>query len=282
MRVLARLENARWLDRIGDAVRRVVLATVGKGQVGEALHGRQLGHPAHPAMVQLPVGAWMSAAVLDLLPGTEPAATALLVAGTAGTLPSVATGAADFGTLSREQRRVALVHAAANTVAVGLFTASIVARLRGDHRRGRALSFAGLGVAGTSAYLGGHLAFAQAAGVNHAAAALPRVPRDWQTVDSVDSFADRKVGTRAFGDTTVLVYRESDRFSVMVGECAHRGGPLTDGRTVDVDGQVCVQCPWHGSVFALADGHAVHGPAGSDQVLLRTRVRGGLLEATRP
>jgi nitrite reductase/ring-hydroxylating ferredoxin subunit/uncharacterized membrane protein len=282
MRLLARLEGARPLDRLGDAVHRAVLATVGRGRVGEVLHGRPLGHPMHPAMVQFPVGAWLSAAVLDLLPGTEHASTALLVAGTAGTLPAVATGAADYATLSREQRRVALVHAAANTTAVGLFAASIVARLRGDHRRGRALSFAGLGVAGASAYLGGHLAFAQAAGVNHAAAALPRIPSGWRTIGAVDSFADRKVGTGTLGESTVLVYRDGDRFSVLLGECAHQGGPLADGRTVAVDGQACVECPWHGSVFALADGHAVHGPAGSDQVQLRTRVRNGQLQAARP
>lgn len=282
MRLLARLEGARSLDRIGDAVRRVVEATVGRGRLGDTLHGRPVGHPMHPAMVQFPVGAWMSAAVLDLLPGTEHASTALLIAGTAGTLPAVATGAADYGTLSREQRRVALVHAAANTAAVGLFTASIVARLRGDHRRGRVLSFAGLGVAGASAYLGGHLAFAQAAGVNHAAAALQRVPEGWQPLGAVDSFADRQVTSRPLGDTTVLVYRDGDRFTVFTAECAHQGGPLGEGRTVDVDGQRCIECPWHGSAFTLADGRAVRGPAGSDQTLLRTRVRDGKLEAARP
>ncbi len=266
------------MDRIGDAVRRLALRTVGRGRLGDVLHGRPVGHPVHPAVVQFPVGAWMSAAVLDLLPGTRHAATALLVAGTAATLPAVATGAADYATLSRQQRRVALVHAAANTAALGLFTASIVARLRGDHRRGRGLSFAGLGVAGASAYLGGHLAFAQAAGANHSTVS-PAVPGDWHPVDTVDSFTDGQVTARTLHGTPILVYRDGDRFTAFAARCAHQGGPLAEGRTIEVDGRPCVECPWHGSAFALADGRAVRGPAGSDQALLRTRVRAGRLEA---
>jgi nitrite reductase/ring-hydroxylating ferredoxin subunit/uncharacterized membrane protein len=281
-RIMARLEGARSLDRIGDAVRRAVRGTVGRGRVGDALHGRQLGHPVHPAMVQFPVGAWMGAAVLDFVPGAEHASTVLVIVGTAGTVAATATGAADYASLSRQQRRVALVHAAANTVAIGLFTASIVARLRGDHRRGRMLSLTGLGVAGGSAYLGGHVAFAQAGGVNHAAAALPSVPTGWQPVDAVDSFTDGQVATRTLGGTRVLVYRDGDRFSVLVAQCAHRGGPLSQGRMVRVAGRSCVECPWHGSVFDLADGRAVRGPASSDQVQLRTRVCDGRLEAARP
>jgi nitrite reductase/ring-hydroxylating ferredoxin subunit len=80
----------------------------------------------------------------------------------------------------------------------------------------------------------------------------------------------------------VLVYRDGDRFSVLLGECAHRGGPLAEGRTVESDGTPCVECPWHGSVFALTDGRAVRGPASSDQTLLRSRIHDGHLEVARP
>jgi nitrite reductase/ring-hydroxylating ferredoxin subunit/uncharacterized membrane protein len=281
-RLLARLEGAHSLDRVADRLREVVRATAGRGRLGDALHGRQFGHPLHPAVVQFPVGAWLSTAVLDLLPDTQRSATVLLAAGTVGALPAAATGAADYATLSRQQRRVALVHAAANTAALGLFTASIVARVRGRHQRGRVLSFAGLAVAGTSAYLGGHLAFSQDAGVNHAAAALPLVPKGWHRLGAVDDILEGEVGTRTLGDAPVLVYREQDRFSVLIGRCAHRSGPLTDGKTIVVDGRRCLECPWHGSVFRLIDGTAVRGPASSDQVLLRTRIRDGQLEAARP
>ncbi|GAA0735447.1 Rieske (2Fe-2S) protein [Dactylosporangium roseum] len=286
-RLLAKLERSHGLDRIGDPARKAILAAVPREGVRDVLHGRWLGHPLHPAVVQFPVGAWLSAAVLDalaFLPGRRPAATALLVAGTAAALPAAVTGATDFTTLSREQRRVAVVHALANSVALGLFVSSIVARLRGRHAAGRGLSYAGTGVAGVGAFLGGHLSFSQDAGTNHAAAALPLVPRGWHGIGAIEEFRPGRVESRILGETPVLVYRDGDgdRFSVLIGRCAHRSGPLADGRTVEVDGEACLECPWHGSVYRLADGRAVHGPASSDQVVLRTRIRAGRLEAARP
>jgi nitrite reductase/ring-hydroxylating ferredoxin subunit len=225
--------------------------------------------------------------VLDALPGRDTrgsrrAAATLLLAGTAGALPAAVTGLSDYATLSRQQRRVALVHAAANVTALGCFAASIAARSAGAHARGRALSFAGLGIAGTAAYLGGHLAFAQDAGANHAAAALPLVPRGWHRLDAVDAIAEGRLCSYTVGETPVVVYRDHDRFSALLARCAHLSGPLAEGRTVDVDGEACLQCPWHGSVFRLSDGRAMHGPASSDPTVLRTRVRDGGLEVARP
>ncbi|GAA3454087.1 Rieske (2Fe-2S) protein [Dactylosporangium matsuzakiense] len=284
---LARLEAARPLDRFAEALRRVAQATAGRGRLGDVLHGRPAGHPLHPAVVQFPVGAWMSTAVLDALPGRDTpgsrrAAAALLTAGTAGALPATLTGLADYVTLTPQQRRVALVHVTANVTALGFFAASIAARARGDHARGRRLSFAGLGLAGAGAYLGGHLAFAQGAGANHAATALPLVPSGWHRLDAVGAIAEGKLSSYTVGDVPVLVYREHDRFSALVGRCAHQGAPLAEGRTLDMDGDACVECPWHGSVFRLADGRALRGPAASDQTRLRTRVRAGHLEVAQP
>ncbi|MGI5240821.1 Rieske 2Fe-2S domain-containing protein [Dactylosporangium sp. CA-139066] len=276
---MTRLEGVRSLDRIGDRLRRFALATVGRGRLGDALHGRWFGHPLHPAAVQVPVGAWTSAAMLDLVPGTGPAATALLTVGTAAAVPTAATGWADFATLSPQQRRVAVVHAAANVTAVGLMAASVVARLRGHRRRGQALTLAGLGVASAGAYLGGHLAYSEGAGVSHATTALPQVPVGWHEVAAVDTIPDGQAYRRTIGETPVMVYRDQDRFTVLIARCAHQGGPLPDGRMVDVDGDQCIECPWHGSVFRLRDGKAMHGPAASDQPRLRTRVRDGRLEA---
>lgn len=286
-RLLARLESAHPLDRFADALRRATLVTAGRGRLGEALHGVRFGHPLHPAVMLLPVGSWLSAGLLDALPGRDTpgnrrAVTTLLVAGTAGALPTAVTGAADYATLSRQQRRVALVHAVANTAAVALFAASIAARTRGGHRRGRALSFAGLGVAGASAYLGGHLAYGQDAGVSHSAAELPLVPEGWHRLAPVEAIAEGTVCSYTMGEAPVLVYRDRDRFSVLLGRCAHLSGPLADGSTVDIDGEACLQCPWHGSVFRLSDGRAMHGPASTDQVMLRSRVRDGQLEASLP
>src|SRR5690348_18276403 len=150
-KLLARLERMRALDKIADPLRNAVAAVTSKARIEDALHGTWLGHPLHPAAVQFPVGAWVSATVLDVLPGDRSGyrhgATTLLTVGTISALPAAITGLVDWSTLSATQRRVGLIHATANTVALGLFTASIAARLGGRPARGRLLSLAGLGIA---------------------------------------------------------------------------------------------------------------------------------------
>ena len=211
--------------------------------------------------------------------GQEQAATTLVAVGTAAALPSATTGAADWSALSREQRRVGLVHAAANLVAVGLYGASLAARLRGNHRAGRRLGYVGLSVAGAGAYLGGHLSFAQAAGVNQAAAGRRLIPEGWGQVGDVEGFVDGQPAVRHLGDTPVLGFRRGERFTVLLERCAHDSGPLGEGVAVQTDGQWSVACPWCGSTYRLSDGAVLHGPAATDQPTLLTRIVAGRLEA---
>jgi nitrite reductase/ring-hydroxylating ferredoxin subunit len=75
---------------------------------------------------------------------------------------------------------------------------------------------------------------------------------------------------------------QGGRYTVLLEHCAHQGGPLGQGGDVDVEGEQCVVCPWHGSTFRLADGSVVHGPAASNQPALAVRVNGGRLEVRRP
>jgi nitrite reductase/ring-hydroxylating ferredoxin subunit/uncharacterized membrane protein len=279
--MLDRLELVGWLDRVGNPVQRKV-QTVLRGRVRDALHGVWLGHPLHPALVQLPIGAWMSAGVLDLIPSTRRAAAVLTGLGTASAVPSIVAGLNDWASLSREQRRVGLVHAAANTLAVGLYAGSLVARLRGNHRTARRLAYAGLGSVSIGGYLGGHLSYRQAASVNQAEAFLRQIPQGWQDLCAQEALVDGRPLTAQIGGVPILVIRTSQGVSAMIGHCAHHTGPLVEGEVVNVHGEECVVCPWHGSVFRLADGMVVHGPAASDQPLLRTRVVDGRIQAALP
>jgi nitrite reductase/ring-hydroxylating ferredoxin subunit/uncharacterized membrane protein len=279
---LTRLEQASGLDRLSDRLQRIVQATLKPQPLRDALHGVWLGHPLHPVLVQLPVGAWLSTAILDLMPGQRRGATALLAVGTAAAVPAAVAGANDWAALDHEQRRVGLAHVAGNSVAMGFFVASLAARLRGQHTRGRTLSLVGLSVAGGSAYLGGHLAYKQAAQVNQAAPALHRLDDGWHPVADLATVPDGRPVGRSIGEVSVLVYRDGDEVSVLLDRCAHQTGPLSDGRVVHVDGHACVQCPWHGSVFRLDGGEVVHGPAATDQPVLRTRVVDGVVEACVP
>jgi nitrite reductase/ring-hydroxylating ferredoxin subunit len=280
-RLADRVETFDGLDRVGDPLRRGLLSVL-RGRVRDALHGVWLGHPLHPAAVQLPVGAWMSAAILDALPGMERAATVLVGVGTASALPATAAGLNDWSALAREQRRVGLVHAAANAAALCLYTGSTLARLTGRHRLGKRLGYAGLGIGGLGAYLGGHLSFRQSAQVNQAEPALRQIPEGWHDVAAYHNLVEGRPTVSLIGEVPILVTRLGDTVTAMIERCGHQTGPLGDGDVVRVKGADCVVCPWHGSTFRLVDGVVVHGPAASDQPLLRTRVVGGRVEAALP
>ena len=158
------LENADALDPVVDTVHDV--ATAVPRPIRDLLHGDPAGHTLHPAIILLPVGAWIGSAILDFLPGSEKASRALVGAGVATILPAVATGLADWSLLpDKRQQRVGLVHAASNTVATTMYAVSFVQRSRGKHGSGKVFGLIGLGFVGLSGYLGGHLAYRQGASV---------------------------------------------------------------------------------------------------------------------
>lgn len=281
-KLLMKLEQAVRLDRVSDPLQRGVDRLLGPKRVRDVLHGVWLGHPLHPALVQLPVGAWMSAAVLDLLPGQERAARTLLAVGTAAAVPAGVTGLNDWASLAREQRRVGLVHALSNVMGIALYTGSLVARTRGRVGVGRALAYLGLAVASGGAYLGGHLAYKQAAAVNQSVPALRRITEGWHPLVEVDAVPEGKLIRKELGEVPVLVYRNGDQFTVLLARCAHQNGPLEHGKIINSNGQACVVCPWHGSTYRLTDGVVAAGPAATDQQVLRSRVTNGMLEAQLP
>jgi nitrite reductase/ring-hydroxylating ferredoxin subunit len=280
--ILIRLEQARVLDGVSDWLQRAVGRAARPQAARDLLHGTWLGHPAHPMMVQVPVGAFLSAAALDLVPGGRRGATTLIALGAASTPPAMAAGLVDWSEMTRDRRRVGLVHATANTVALGLYLASLAARRSGRYGRGRTLAFAGLAAVSGGAYLGGHLAYAQGGGMNHAAPEVDRLPEDWTTVAQLSELPEGKPTVRRIDDVPILLYRLGDRVTALIERCAHETGPLGEGEVVGSGADACVVCPWHGSTFRLVDGLVVHGPAGNDQPTLRARVRAGAVEVAQP
>jgi nitrite reductase/ring-hydroxylating ferredoxin subunit/uncharacterized membrane protein len=275
------LEDATPLDRVAKPVRAAVDQLLGTGLVRDALHGVWLGHPLHPVLVQLPIGAFMSAAILDVLPSDTTAADALIGAGIVTSVPAAASGLADWSQMHEQQQRVGIVHAAANTVALGLYAASLVARRSGRRGAGRLWSLAGLGVLGFSGFLGGHLAFRQAAGANHGEAVPHLIPKGWQDLCALDDLAGDGVPQRKeLNSVPLLVVRQGEKIDVLSDRCSHLSGPLHEGMVSD-DGE-CITCPWHGSTFKLEDGSVRRGPATSPQHAFDVRVRDGRLEVKLP
>ncbi|MFJ7270436.1 DUF2231 domain-containing protein [Streptomyces sp. NPDC099050] len=136
------------------------------GRMRDLLRGRPLGHPVHPVLVQVPIGCWLSASVLDVVPGAKHATTTLTAVGLAGVAPAAMAGWADWADLPPEQARVGLAHAVSNVAVVACYTASLTARLRGRSAKGRLWSLGGLAAVAVSGALGGHVAYRQAVGAH--------------------------------------------------------------------------------------------------------------------
>jgi nitrite reductase/ring-hydroxylating ferredoxin subunit len=277
-----RLENAGTLDPVVAAVRRLVRAAIKPGAVRDALHGVWLGHPLHPMLTDIPIGAWSAAGLLDLLPGTGTAASTLIAVGCVGYVPTVAAGWADWSELHEQQQRVGLVHAAAGALAFSCYAASLAARATGRTTRGRAWSYAGLAFVTVGGYLGGHLAYRQSAGVNHAENVSHEFPDGWHELAHLEDLPDGELVGRAVGGVDLLVVRRGGHVDVLANSCSHLGAPLSEGTFRAAGGQGCVVCPWHGSTFQLADGAVVHGPATAPMPRLETQVYAGLVSVRLP
>ena len=122
------------------------------------LAGEPFGHSAHPMLVQLPIGAWVSAGWLDCLPRTEHSAAVLTGIGIAAAVPAVASGLVDYASLDQQRRRVAVVHATANALALACQIASLQQRRAGRLHRGQWIGLAGTATLTLGGLLGGHLA----------------------------------------------------------------------------------------------------------------------------
>lgn len=267
------------LDTVATRLQGAVAGVLGPplgGRVEDALHGVWLGHPLHPSLTDVPLGAWTAALCLDgagaLGARDTDRATRLVVGvGLVGALGAAASGAADWSKSGRTGSRVGLVHAAANLAGTALFAASLAGG-RGARRRARRLRLAGLAFVGAGGWLGGKLVFGESLGVDRNA--WREGPREFVPVAALEDLAEgRLAGVSAEGFPVVLLRRGGEVLAI-ADTCSHLGGPLSEGT---LEGDV-VTCPWHGSRFCMRDGAVEHGPATFPQPSLETRVREGRVE----
>lgn len=283
IKVIDRLESAHWLDPLAAALRTAVRFAVRSTAVRDVLHGVPLGHPLHPAAVQVPIGAWLSAGVLDAT-GRAPEASRFLVAlGAVGVLPAAVAGAVDLSQLRPQHSRIGVVHASANVVALGLYTASYLQRRRDRQVSGRVLGYLGLAVVSASGFLGGHLSFRKAAGANHAEGVPSGFPEGWQSIGPLTDLPENELTGLHVGDQPLVALRRGATVDVLSNVCTHLSGPLSEGELIGGDtDDPCVKCPLHGSVFSLRTGEVVHGPATAAEPALRSRIVDGVVEVLMP
>ncbi len=279
-----RIAESPSLDKPAGALRDAVSTTLRSRRLKDALHGVWLGHPLHPAAVQAPIGAFVCAGVVDALPDRGPGerrvAEVLIKLGLLAAVPAAVAGAADYAQGHEEQQRTGLVHAFANTAALTSYLGSLCWRAAGRERAGLVAGWTGLGLTVAGSFLGGHLSFRQSTGVNHADAVPHVAPDEWTDLGDLADLPEGAPVRRMAGEVPVFVMRDGADAFVLADRCSHASGPLHEGAVSGHDaGSLCVECPWHGSVFRVADGAVVHGPATAPQPTFHTRVVDGRVHA---
>ena len=277
------IQRQEWPDTVDEALTHAIEAAEEAGgpaaqAVKDALHGTWLGHPLHPALTDLPIGAWTTALAMDALDtvrGTDDLAqgaeTAIGV-GLVGAVGAAVTGLADWSETTNQARKLGVVHGVMNGSATVLYTASWLLRRNGKHGLGRGVSLLGFGMVVASAWIGGHLVYGERIGVDHARE--EELPEKWTPVlPDAELPPDTLKKVRA-GAASVLLVRQGEEILALAEHCSHLGGPLSEGELKDGS----VICPWHGSRFCLADGSVLDGPATIPQPRYETRVRDGQIE----
>lgn len=247
-------------------------------KVADLLHGTWLGHPLHPLLTDVTIGAWLYASLLDLFglftrsKPAQQAGDALAALGVASAVPTALAGLTDYSGIKRGAAPHAALHALLNTEALTYYSLSLAARRQDRRALATILSQLGLGTVMISAYIGGMLVYKHRVGVNHAPKAAG--PKDWTPVLPESDLAEHQPRRVEVDGEAVLLYRYGGTAYAVGAVCAHAGGPLEEGT---FDG-TCVQCPWHDSVFDLRDGSVVHGPATFPQPRYRARIADGQIE----
>lgn len=270
------VESAEVIDPIGERVGEIVRGAVPPGKLKDALSGTWVGHALHPLLTDVVIGSFTSASMLDVLGGDRDgtAARRLIAIGIAAYVPTAVTGVSDYADSelnSDEIRRVGIVHAGTNALALGLYAASWRARRRGGGR-GKLLALIGMGALGAAGHLGGHLTYRQGIGVDQTA--FDPGPEEWSEATDASALAEGKPTRVTVGEVPVLLLRRGGTVHALHDRCSHRGCPLSDG---ELDGDVIV-CACHGSRFRLGDGSVELGPATAPQPAYETRERDGRIE----
>ncbi len=274
--------SSAWLDQPAGLLKKAfspLLGENGPQAVKDLLYGTWLGHPLHPFLTDVTLGALTTSFALDVLGEDDGADMALKL----GVLTSGATalsGAAQWydATNDDEPRRLGTVHAELNTIALGLYVASWMLRDRDHRAAGIATAWMGHALSHASGYIGGHLAYVLGIGVDRSI-----------TVGHLDDWTNTGIEASALGhgeakrveldDVPVMLLKDHTAIYAASPVCTHLEGPLDEG---PVDGS-CVTCPWHGSVFDMTNGKVVHGPATAPIPVFETRVVSGRIEVrSRP
>lgn len=279
--------DQEWLDGVAtplqEAIRKL-FESAGRGgkAAKDFLHGSALGHPLHPALIELPVGAWTLAAIFDAIElagghARGNIADQAIRAGLVGAIGAAVAGLTDWSETDGRAKRIGITHGVMNVTATGLYVASLLLRKQ-SRTKGISLGMLAFGVAMSAAFLGGHLTYGEQIGVDHTATADQDKPEKFVGVLDAGDLAENKP-TRVTADgVAVLLVKQGEQIYALRETCTHLGGPLAEGK---LEGDSII-CPWHGSRFCLGDGRVLDGPAVFPERVFEVRVRAGRIEVRAP
>ena len=267
--------QAAWADPLGKLFVAIFAALYKPVPViKDILHGVWLGHPLHPAITDVPIGAFVVAVVLDLT-GQRMGATAAIGVGIVFMLLAALAGYADYIDLEGKTQRFGTVHSSLMLVALVFYLVSFVMRLGAIPSPAEVwLSVIGFLIVITSAYVGGELVYNLGTQVDRHA--WRGGGTKWTALDVTDLPADKPVKAKA-GAQTLVVVRRGKGLDALHDVCAHQGCSLSEGKIVGDT----VECPCHGSRYRLRDGIVVRGPAVFDQPHFEVREAEGKIEVRR-
>jgi nitrite reductase/ring-hydroxylating ferredoxin subunit/uncharacterized membrane protein len=275
------IASQAWLDTVGEPLQGLVNSLfTNAGESGKQaknfLNGTWLGHPLHPLLTDVPVGAWTCTLVLDLASsGNEDLQTAAdltLATGLLAATGAAATGFTDWSDTYGKERKVGLLHGLTMVATVITYSLSLLARLAGARKSGVALASLGYGLLSAGAYVGGDEVYDIGYGVNHTA--FDHGPSRFSAVMAEADLKDGTPTKAMAGATPVLLVKRGSDIFALHDTCVHAGCSLAGGTLEDRS----IICPCHGSQFDLRDGRVLNGPATMPEPALKVRVRDGQIE----
>lgn len=288
---MARLEGwARPLRGIGGGIAGItnglyrVLGAPGRF-LQDTLNGSYLGHPTHGLLTDAAVGAVTALLVLDAsavvfgASDLETASRIVLGFAALSAWGAVLAGLTDHKDVDPgDARNVATLHGLINITATVLYTIAFFVRLGGGVTTGRWLSLIGFVLLSGGAFIGGHLVYKFGVMVNATAYRSGRRAKEFTPVLAAAELPEATPTKAMLGTTALVLVRRGDVVHALQETCTHAGGPLAQG-TLKGD---TITCPWHGSVFRLADGAVLHGPAQTRETVYAARINEGQVEVQGP
>lgn len=256
-----------WLEPVADTLQQAVhkaYESAGDSgrQLKNAMHGVWLGHPLHPVLTDIPLGAWTTALVCDAMEEITgrkefgAAADLAIGIGLAGAAGAAVTGLTDWSATDGRARKIGLTHGLMNIAGALLYGSSLSCRLNGNRAVGRGLSLLGFAGAVCSAWLGGNMVYTEQVGVNHAAGGAA-LPNEWIPVMADSDLKEGELTRADANGFPVVLLKRQGVISAIAERCSHAGGPLAEGK---LEGDA-VTCPWHASRFNVTTGEVLDGPA---------------------